>query len=355
MTSKYMARHRAEKPVPVMQGRVTLQLIANRLDVSTATVSLALRNSPLVAETTKHRVQKIAREMGYSYNRSAASLRTARTNMIGVGFHDITNPYFAELLAAIEETTASEGLSILLGTYAENLERQERVLTTFREYRPDGIILCPAGGTSLGVYQQVMAAGIPLVQVSREIEGAELDFVGADDARGTELALVHLHGLGHRRIALIGGTDSISTGRRRRKSYRLVMASLGLPVDEALMIEGFGTRDTGFRAMHRLLDMQHPPSAAICFNDLAAFGAMLALRHREREAGRDFAVVGCDDVSEAAQWFPALTTIHNHQGEMGAMAARMMMERIADPFRNPQRVIIAPTLVVRASTMPLGG
>jgi LacI family transcriptional regulator len=334
-------------------GRVTLQDIADRLDVSTATVSLALRGSQLVAESTRHKVQRAAREMGYSYNRSAASLRTARTNIIGVGFHDITNPYFAELLSAIEETAAAEGRTILLATYAESLERQERVLATLREYRPDGMILCPAGGTPRNAYEPLVSSGIPVVQVSREVEGSGLDFVGSDDALGTELGLRHLHSLGHRRIALIGGNDLISTGRARRRSYRATLAALGLPVDEALMHPGFCTRETGFRGVQALLGRADPPTAAVCFNDLAAFGAMLGLRHKGREAGRDFALVGCDDVAEAEQWFPALTTIRNHQAEMGAQAARLLFERIADPAMPPRRVVIPPELVVRASTMPL--
>jgi LacI family transcriptional regulator len=341
------------KPGADASQRVTLQVMADRLGVSTATVSLALRASPLVAEVTRNKVQAFAREIGYSYNRSAASLRTARTNMIGVGFHDITNPYFAELLSAIEEAAVTAGRSIMLGTYGEKLERQERVLTTFREYRPDGMILCPAGGTTLADYQPVIAAGIPVVQVSREIEGAALDFVGSDDALGTELAVDHLHSLGHRRIALIGGTDGISTGRARRRSYRAALQRRGIAVAEELVITGYGTRDTGFRGMTALLDLKAPPTAAVCFNDISAFGAMLALRHRGREAGRDFAVVGCDDVSEAEQWFPALTTIQNHQGEMGARAAGLLFARMAEPGRAIERIIIPPSLVVRGTTMRL--
>ena len=143
--------------------RVTLQIIADRLLVSTATVSLALRGSPLVAEATRARVQQMAREMGYSYNRSAASLRTDRTNILGVGFHDITNPYFAELLAAIEETTTANGRSILLGTYGEDLARQDRVLGTLTEYRPDGMILCAAGGSTPDTFAHLIAAGVPIV------------------------------------------------------------------------------------------------------------------------------------------------------------------------------------------------
>jgi LacI family transcriptional regulator len=165
-----------------------------------------------------------------------------------------------------------------------------------------------------------------------------------------ELAILHLHGLGHRRIALIGGNDAISTGRERRSSYRRTMKALGIVIDESWLFEGFGTRDTGFSGIQSVLDMPGAPTAAACFNDLVAFGAMLGLRHCNREAGRDFSLVGCDDVSEARQWYPGLTTIQNHQGQMGMKAAELLIGRIADPGRAPERILIPPTLVVRGST-----
>jgi LacI family transcriptional regulator len=335
------------------RGRVTLQVIAEHLAVSTATVSLALRDSTLVADATRLRVQKMAREMGYSYNRSAASLRTARTNILGVGFHDITNPYFAELLTAIETTSAAHGKSILLGTYGESLERQDRALTTLREYRPDGMIVCPAAGTAHDAYDGLIAAGIPVVQVSREIEEVGLDFVGSDDARGTEIALAHLVTLGHRRIAFIGGTPAMSTGRKRHEAYRRGLLVHGLSVDEALIHADFGTRDTGFKGIQALLALPRPPTAALCFNDITAFGAMMGLAHAGRAAGRDFAIIGSDDVAEAALWFPPLTTVRNFQGDMGRNAADMLMRRIAEPSAAPKRIILEPQLVVRATTMAL--
>ena len=170
------------------EERVTLQVIAERLDVSTATVSLALRDSPVVAEATRERVQKAARDMGYVYNRSAASLRTARTNIIAVVFHDVTNPYFMELLGAIEERAAERGRSILLGTYAEAFARQTRVLATLREYRPDGLIVCAAGGTTPEHFAPFTGAGIPLMQMMRSIDGLGADFVGSDDEAGAAAA-----------------------------------------------------------------------------------------------------------------------------------------------------------------------
>jgi LacI family transcriptional regulator len=331
---------------------VTLLMIADHLSVSTATVSLALRGSPLVAETTRTRVQQIAREMGYSYNRSAASLRTDRTNILGVGFHDITNPYFAELLVAIEETAAAHGRSILLGTYAENLDRQLRVLNTLKEYRPDGMIICAAGGSTPETFAHLLAAGVPLVQLSREIPGLDLDFVGSDDRHGTLQAFAHLYDLGHRRIAFLGASQAISTGRNRYAGYRAALEQHGLAYDPRLVHTAFGTRENGLKGIRAVLDAPEPPSAAICFNDLTAFGAMMGLRHYGLEAGSDFSLVGCDDVQEAAQWYPALTTIRNFQDEMGRKSAEFLIQRIADPAAPSRRLLLTPELVVRGTTAP---
>ncbi len=332
--------------------RVTLQVIADHLSVSTATVSLALRDSPLVAEATRVRVREIARQLGYSYNRSAASLRTDRTNIIGVGFHDITNPYFAELLAAVEETTTRNGRSILLGTYGEDLERQERVLNTLAEYRPDGMILCPAGGSTADSLRHLVEAGVSIVQISREIPELGLDFVGSDDRYGTIEAMKHLIGLGHRRIAFLCANEGISTGRNRYSGYREALARQGLPLDPALVYFAYGTRESGLKGIQQVLDAADPPTAAVCMNDLAAFGAMLGLRHRGREAGSDFSLIGCDDVQEAAQWYPALTTLHNHQDEMGRRSAEFLLRRIADPAAPQQRLLLTPSLVLRGTTCP---
>ncbi|PZU83703.1 MAG: LacI family transcriptional regulator [Chelatococcus sp.] len=339
-------------PNQAVRGRVTLQVIAEHLSVSTATVSLALRGSPLVAEATRERVQQIAREMGYSYNRSAASLRTDRTNIIGVGFHDITNPYFAELLAAIEETTTRGGRSILLGTYAEDRQRQARVLNTLKEYRPDGMILCPAGGSTADDLDHLVASGVPIVQLSREIPETGLDFVGSDDRHGTIQAMEHLIGLGHRRIAFLCANEQISTGRNRYRGYCEALRGHGIGLDPALVHWAYGTRENGLKAIQAVLDADDPPTAAVCMNDLAAFGAMLGLRHRGREAGIDFSLVGCDDVQEAAQWYPALTTIRNFQDEMGRKSAEFLIRRIAEPNAPPQRLLLTPQLVLRGTTCP---
>lgn len=344
-----MNRDRSNEP-GVAQP-VTLQQIASELGVSTATVSLALRGSEAVAQATRERVQTRARELGYVYNRSAASLRTARSHMIAVCVHDITNPYFVDLLKGVERAAMAEGRMMLLGTYDEDFERQQRLLATFREYRPDGLVLCPAVGTRVEDLRALTDTGTPIVQLSREVIGSGLDFVGAEDETGTRLAVTHLIELGHRRIAFFGGVDGASTCDNRRRAYRATMAAHGAPVDPALVFPGWGRRETGLRAIDAALDLPDPPTAAVCFNDVTAFGAMLGLYRRGLKPGQDFALVGCDDTLEASQWHPGLTSLR-HTVPPGPVAADVLFQRLRDPRQPQQRRAIAPLLIVRGTSQP---
>ena len=331
-------------------GKVTLQRMALELGLSTATVSLALRDSPVVAEATRLRVQEIARARGYVANRGAASLRTARTNIIGVGLHDIINPSFTELLAALEDALSAEGKTILLGVGQEDVARQTRTLGTLAEYRPDAFIVSPAAGTGIDDLRALAATGIAVVQVTREVEGSGFDFAGADDSAGVALGVAHLVELGHTRIGMIGGFDAASTGRKRFAGYKAGLEAAGLPFDGSLVMSGRGTREHGRTAMERLLALETPPTGVVCFNDLCAFGALMGIQAAGLTAGQDMSVVGFDDIAEAALW--ALTTVYTRIPEYGQAAADLALKRLADPTRPVERVVLAPRLVVRASTGP---
>jgi len=333
-------------------GKVTLQRMALELGLSTATVSLALRDSPVVAEATRLRVQEIARARGYVANRGAASLRTARTNIIGVGLHDIINPSFTELLAALEDALSAEGKTILLGVGQEDVTRQTRTLGTLAEYRPDAFIVSPAAGTGIADLRALAATGIAVVQVTREVEGSGFDFAGSNDEVGVALGVAHLVELGHTRIGMIGGFDAASTGRKRFAGYKAGLEAAGLPFDPALVMSGRGTREHGRAAVERLLAQETPPTGVVCFNDLCAFGALMGIQAAGLTAGRDMSVVGYDDIAEAALWHPALTTIYTRIPEYGQAAADLALKRLADPTRPVERVVLEPRLVVRSSTGP---
>lgn len=332
------------------RGRLTLRDLAKHADVSPATVSLVLRKSPLVAEKTRERVLESMRTLGYVYNRGAASLRTQRTHTVGVAINELANPYFAELTAAIERALNRIGYSVFLSNSAEDSARQDQFIDTMREYNVDGLIICPAEGTTAKSLHRLVQFEMPCVQISRYVRGVTLDFAGNDHRRGTFLATDHLLSLGHRRIAMIGGTDRISTGWERRKGYADALIEHGIGVDPDLIVSSPASRESGAEAIKALLSTPNPPTAAACFNDVVAFGVMLGLRQLGREPGRDFAVAGCDDISEAALWNPALTSVSIDTAAMGELAAQMLLERIADHRAPHREVVLEPKLVVRASS-----
>jgi LacI family transcriptional regulator len=247
----------------------------------------------------------------------------------------------------------SSGRTILLGTCNESIPRQENVLSSLREYRPDGIIVCPVGGSTEDSLRNIAESGMPIVQVAREIEGLHADFVGSDDRYAIELAVDHLVGLGHRRIAYVGGTDATSNGRHRHRSFNESLVRHGLTSDPELVVSGNGVRLTGLEAVPYLMGVTVPPTAIICFNDTVAFGVMHGLQKLGLRPGADVSVVGCDDVGDAALWVPPLTTVHNQHIEMGRLAAEMMMRRIAEPGLPPRRITLEPSLIVRETTGPV--
>jgi LacI family transcriptional regulator len=330
--------------------RLTLKAIAERLDVSTATVSLALRDSPLVAIETRERIKETAREAGYVYNRSAASLRTQRSNMIGVAFYDIVNPYFAEMLVHIEEQLNQQKHTILLCNHAENLERQTDFIETLQQYGADGLILCPAVGTTARDIEAIQDAGLPLVLICRTIPGIHVDRVVSDDELGMRRATAHLVAQGHRRIAMIGGYPTASTFAGRTTGYRKVLEENAIPFDPDLYCTGTPVRRFGREMIETLLDLPDPPTAAVCVNDMIAGGVITGLHKRGLKVGTDFGVIGYDETDDSAHLTPSLTSVTNNQEGIGATASRLLLERIADPDRAPEEVVLEPVLKIRESS-----
>jgi LacI family transcriptional regulator len=330
--------------------KVTLEVIARTLGVSTATVSLALRNNPVVAEATKKHVQRVARELGYVYNRSAAALRTSRTNTVGVAFHDIRNPYFAEMLAELVDSVADAGRSLLLGSCGDDLDRQNQVLESLKEHRPDGIIVCPVAGSSGDSLNHLLAAGIPLVQVARQVEGLDADFVGADGYKGAILALDHLFELGHRRIALIGGDPRTSTSEARIAAFRDAYERWGLALDEDLLRLGGSELSIGEAAIRHWVEENNRPTALLCANASIAFGAMVEARRQGIDIPAQLSIVGTDDVQVAEIMNPGLTSISTNHEQIARHAAAIMMRRIDDPEMERISMVLAPELIVRGSS-----
>lgn len=328
----------------VPTSRITLNDIAEHARVSRATVSLVLRNVPSVAPDTRRRVQHSMRELGYVYNRAAASLRTQRSHAIGLIVSDIANPFFAEVIIAIERRLDLAGYVTLLGNTSEAPEKEDRVWKTMHEFPAAGLLICP---TLRPANAPGLVPGVPTVAFARVLSG--VDFVGTDNAAGAEMAVRHLRSIGHRRIAFLGGDPRRSTGRERYCGYVAALQSFGQTVDESLVIPTPPNRAGGREGLDRLLGQAEAPTAALCFNDVVALGAIEALYRHHKTPGVNFGIVGFNNVAEAAQSHPGLTTIDTSPGNLGEAAADLLLQRIAAPEAPVRRIILEPRLIVRAS------
>ncbi len=307
---------------------MTIIDIARAAGVSKSTVSLVLNADKRVRPATRAAIEAAISRLGYVYNRGAANLRGATSSLIGLVINDLTNPFFAELAAGIEDALFQRDLVPILANTSENPDRQARVLKSLREHGVAGIIMCPARGTDAWTLANQLPPSVPIVITTRRISGSPLPYVGADNRLGARQAAAHLAGLGHRRIGFLGGEAKMTTHQEREAGWRDALAAAGIPVDESLVFQGAPTRRGGFEAMQRLLATPRPPSAVLCYNDIVAIGATRALLDRGMLPGEDMGVVGFDDIAEAQDNAPPLTTISADAKQLGARCAESLLSLI---------------------------
>lgn len=340
-----------------MSRRVTLSDIARACDVSRATVSLVLRGSPLTAAATRARVEAELKRQGYVYHRAAANLRQRTSSSVALVINDLSNPFFAEFAAGVDEMLAGAGYVTLLGSTGESPERQQRVLMSLMEHNPAGIILSPAEGSDGEYLREAVGTRMPLLVFNREPEhmpgdANAWDFMALDNRHGTRLATEHLLNLGHRRIAFFGGHADSSSCRERREGHADALAGAGIPVDPQWLIESAPTRLHAAERARALFVQDTQPTAAVCYNDAVALGLMLGLNAIGRRPGIDFAVTGFDDIPEASASMPPLTTLATDPRGLGRQAAERILQRTQHADDGPTRIVTSSELVVRASSCP---
>jgi LacI family transcriptional regulator len=328
----------------------TITDIAAAAKVSKSTVSLVLQGSPLIKAETAARVREVADALGYVYNRGAADLRRRASNMIGTVINDLTNPFFAELLVGLERRLADAGYVTLMAHTGEDLQTQERVLASMREYYAAGLILCPAFDTPPAVLQQIRSWHIPVLIVVRPVGDESFDFAGSDNEAGTFAATNHLAERGHRRIAFLGRVGGGPVYELRRRGFARAMRDHGLTIEDEWLIDIPPTREGGRAGIRQALTLHSRPTGAICYNDIVAFGALSELGERGLSAGRDFSIVGFDGIADGAHSNPPLTTVSVDPPRLGESAAQLLLTRLREPSSPPLRYLAQPQLIVRQSS-----
>lgn len=340
-----------DKATPAGKGTraVTVTDIAEAIGVSRATVSLVLRGSTLVNVDTRARVEAELRRQRYVYNRGAANLRRRTSSSVALVINDLSNPFFAEFASGVDEALGGKGYVTLLGSTGESPARQQAVLTSLMEHTPAGLILSPAEGSDTAQLRQVLGHANVLL-FNRELPGAEWDYLTLDNQQGAYLATRHLIERGHQHIAFFGGHAVSSSCHQRRTGYAQALAEAGRPLEPALMVETAPSRLDAAARTGELFAQAQAPTAAVCYNDSVALGLMLGLASRGIAPGRDFAVTGFDDISEAAVAMPPLTTLTVDPRERGRQAAELLLQRLDHPDGPPQRTVAPVQLRIRDSS-----
>jgi LacI family transcriptional regulator len=338
----------------MIERTVTLRDVAERAGVHPATASRALNPETrlLVREDTARRVLEAAEFLGYHPNPVARSLRTRRSNTVGVLIPDLTNPLFPPIVRALEDRLAAAGYVALIGNTDGDGERERLVFRQMRARHVDGMVLATAH-LSDPLLTEAARAGLPVVLMNRMAQDHSLDSVSVDNERGMRMAVAHLAGEGHKRIAHIAGPQEVSTGLSRYRGFISAMEAHGLEADPDLIVtaKAFSIEE-GLRCTRALLERRAGCTAVAAGNDMLAVGCFAALEEAGLTCPADVSVVGFNDMPFIDRLRPPLTTIRFPHYQLGTEAAQLLLERIGGQA-GPVRVIyLAPELVIRGSTAP---
>ncbi len=333
--------------------RVSIKDIARVADVSHSTVSRALSDSPLVSPETKERIQRLAREMGYSPDAQARSLVMGRTHTLGVVVTAITDPFIAEIVQAVERTAHDHDFSVILASSSAEPERELAAVEMLQSKRVDGVIVTSSRVGAL--YQEHLdRLGVPVVLINSHSQqsGAYTFSVSVDNRHGGCLATEHLVQAGHRRIAYVTGPANHSDDLERLAGYRQALLDAGIALDPALVIAGTGQCGGGERALPLLRALEQPPTAVFCYNDMTAIGLLRAARRACLSLPGELAVVGFDDIPFASYLHPSLTTVAQPKSEMGRWAVEMVLGLLSGAERDGsfENLVVHGRLIARESS-----
>jgi len=331
-----------------MRGKgITITDVAREAGVSAQTVSRVLNDKREISAATRERVFRFIERLGYRPNSVARSLVSNRTFAIGLTVPDICNPFFPDIARGAQDTAREHGYEVFLCNTIEDPGREEAVLRALEDRRVDGAIVCSSRLPDDKLFpwlERQHAAVLVNRPVPAEVAGG----VRMDDASGTRRAVEHLLESGRRGIVFLAGPPHSHSGAERTRGYEGALSAAGIEPEAGLVVPCGPTVEGGHKGAHALLAWRSGVDGLVCYNDLAAVGALRACEELGLRVPDDVAVVGCDDIMLAGLVSPALTTLRAPKYKIGAHAVRMLLDHI-DGRREQAEVILQPELVVRAS------
>lgn len=328
----------------------TIEDVARRAGVSTATVSRALSGGPAhVRETTRQRILEAVDALGYHPSALPSYLRAKSSRSLGLVITDIGNPFFPAVARGVEDVARGAGFGLVLTNTDEDADLERDALLTLVGERVGGVILASTGRTNQGL-DRMIAAGIPIVALDRRIEGLDVDSVTVDNVDAAARATGHLLDLGHRRIAFVGGPDYVSTARDRLTGYRLAFDRRGLHPDDDLVRIGNLRDSGGFEQTIALLSTAARPTAVFSVNGQTTVGVLRAAKACGLRLPTDISLVGFDDLPTGELLDPPLSAVVQPSYRLGQIAAELLLARRDDPSRPVVHTVLGAELVIRGST-----
>jgi DNA-binding LacI/PurR family transcriptional regulator len=343
---------------------VTIRDVAKESGFSSTTVSIVLNNAPLaryIPAVTKKRIERAAQKLGYRPNQFARSLRSKRSHTVGVMVFDMTDPFCTLILRGIENTLyQSSYLPILTDVHNEG-SRFERYLEMLLDRRIEALIVIANWlFLDINLLGDLEKSNIPTAMIGRELKTDSMSSVIVDNEVGGELALEHLHSLGHRKIAIIRGPKALTDSSPRWRGIRGCARQCGMELDARLVMDMPESRDPlssfewGYKLTEDLIRQKRGFTALLAFDDMSAFGAIRALNKAGIGVPEQCSVIGFDDVSTSAIYSPSLTTVRQPMEAMGASAVGIVVDGINAVLEKREVAVthrkVAPELVVREST-----
>jgi DNA-binding LacI/PurR family transcriptional regulator len=337
---------------------ISLKTLGEYLNLSPATISLVLNNAPgvrSIPQETRERVREAAKKFDYRPSFYARSLRKGQTFSVGVLVPDLSDGYAAQVLEGVEDVLVEEGYFYFTASHRRRPDLLEEYPRLLMDRSVEGFI----------VIDTPLTHGLPLpvVSVAGHRKFPDVTNVVLDQRRAAELILRHLYQLGHRKISFMRGGSHSSDADERWECLMVVARDLKLTIRPEWVMQlelKVSTPELGYVPAVELLNRNGSSStkpddlftAMVCFNDIAAIGAIRALRERRLSVPEDVSIVGFDDIQSAAFQNPSLTTIRQPLRNMGAMAAKILLRRIRAQGSDPETVPAIPELIIRESTQP---
>lgn len=327
---------------------VTIKDVAREAEMSVATVSRALNDHETVTRSTREHIRAIAKRLRYVPHAAARSLITRRTDTLGVVLPDLYGEFFSELIRGIDVAAREQGLHLLVSSSHGSASETGAALRTLSG-RVDGILIMSPHGASDHLADDLPAT-TPVVLMNTRSHGDEHLSLAIDNHGGAWAMVEHLVGCGYRRIALIGGPTDNFDAQERLRGYREALAEFSNGSD-ALVVDGDFSEESGHVAGIEIAAMKPRPDAVFAANDMMALGCLRALQDAGLQVPRDIALAGFDDIPIARFVAPGLTTMRVNIAELGGRAARALIAGLKGHKPSAMQSVLAPELVVRASTV----